>query len=257
MVNRSLILIKHRLKHKQNSSQIAIKMQKTKKIINNIMNDHGFRRQRDVAGYFGVTPQALSIWIAKDQIPPKHLLKLSQDNKMIETQKLKPGKLETPTSSEELKTVVDYLMRENVALKDRAISLESEIKKIRSPDKKDSLFDRIMADSLFISGRVSDGIITDLDGKWKDVMGYTKAQLKGLRYDREDLIHPDELKRVRRNQEKLKHTESISESRYSTIQRWKHGVSGEYIMLSMVWDVNVLEDIALIVCKPIDGFIEV
>ena len=116
---------------------------------------------------------------------------------MIETQKLKPGKLETPTSSEELKTVVDYLMRENVALKDRAISLESEIKKIRSPDKKDSLFDRIMADSLFISGRVSDGVITDLDGKWKDVMGYTKAQLKGFRYDREDLIHPDELKRVR------------------------------------------------------------
>ena len=64
-------------------------MQNTKKIINNMMRDHGFRRQRDVADYFGVTPQALSIWIAKNQIPPRHLLKLSQDKKMIEKHKTK------------------------------------------------------------------------------------------------------------------------------------------------------------------------
>ena len=222
-----------------------------------MMRDHGFRRQRDVADYFGVTPQALSIWIAKDQIPPRHLLKLSQDKKMIEKHKSEHGKSKNLTSSEELKTVVDYLMRENITLKDRVVSLESKITKFRSPVKKDSLFERIMADSLFISGRVSDGIITDLDGKWKEVMGYSKSQLKGLRYDREDFIHPDELKKVRRHQENLKRTESISETRYSIIQRWKHGVTGEYIMLSMVWDVNVLEDIALIVLKPIDGFIEV
>ena len=232
-------------------------MQNTKKIINNMMRDHGFRRQRDVADYFGVTPQALSIWIAKDQIPPRHLLKLSQEKKMIEKHKSEYGKSKNLTSPEELKTVVDYLMRENITLKDRVVSLESKITKFRSPVKKDSLFDRIMADSLFISGRVSDGIITDLDGKWKEVMGYSKSQLKGLRYDREDFIHPDELKKVRRHQENLKRTESISETRYSIIQRWKHGVTGEYIMLSMVWDVNVLEDIALIVLKPIDGFIEV
>ena len=148
-------------------------------------------------------------------------------------------------------------MRENITLKDRVVSLESKITKFRPHVKKDSLFNRIMADSLFISGRVSDGIITDLDGKWKEVMGYTKSQLKGLRYDRADFIHPDELKKVRRHQENLKRTESISETRYSIIQRWKHGVTGEYIMLSMVWDVNVLEDIALIVLKPIDGFVEV
>ena len=51
-------------------------------IINNVMDKHRFRHKRDVAEYFGVTPQALSIWIAKNQIPPKHLLKLSQENKV-------------------------------------------------------------------------------------------------------------------------------------------------------------------------------
>ena len=50
-------------------------------IINDVMDRHRFRHKRDVAEYFGVTPQALSIWIAKNQIPPKHLLKLSLENK--------------------------------------------------------------------------------------------------------------------------------------------------------------------------------
>ena len=56
-------------------------------------------------------------------------------------------------------------------------------------------------------------------------------------------------------QQTLKDSLSISSSRYSAIQRWKHGESGNYIMLSMVWDINVNEDNALIVCKQIDGFI--
>ena len=41
------------------------------------MMENGLRHKYQVAEYFGVTPQALSIWIAKNQIPPKHLLKLS------------------------------------------------------------------------------------------------------------------------------------------------------------------------------------
>ena len=57
-------------------------MKNTSEIINNLMELRGMKRKRDVAHYFGVSPQALSIWIAKDQIPPKHLLKLSRQEKM-------------------------------------------------------------------------------------------------------------------------------------------------------------------------------
>ena len=113
-----------------------------------------------------------------------------------------------------------------------------------------------MADSLLICGRVSDGIITEVDGKWSEILGYDDNQLEGCRYDQEEWIHPDELFRARKVQEKLKKSESITESRYSAIQRWKHGKTGEYIMLSMIWDVNVEEDTAIVVCKPIDGFID-
>ena len=223
-------------------------MENVKEIINNLMINQGLRRKRDVAAFFGVSPQALSFWIAKNQIPPKHLLKLSQQNIMInpsESSSISP----TPGShtTEDSKTVIDYLMRENVSLK--------QIVELKTPSQKDNLLDKIVADSLLICGRVTDGIITEVDGKWKDILGYDDNQLVGHRYDRADLIHPDELKRVWRIQEKLKGTESITESRYCTIQRWKHGQTGEYVMLSMVWDVNVTENTAIVICKPIDRFI--
>ena len=67
-------------------------------IINEVMDKHRFRHKRDVAEYFGVTPQALSIWIAKNQIPPKHLLKLSQENI-----KDVPAAIKTGTVSEKTK----------------------------------------------------------------------------------------------------------------------------------------------------------
>ena len=57
-------------------------MKKAIDIINDIMSKNGFRQKREVAKYFGVTPQALSIWIAKNQIPPKHLLKLTTDTSL-------------------------------------------------------------------------------------------------------------------------------------------------------------------------------
>ena len=109
--------------------------------------------------------------------------------------------------------------------------------------------------SKYISGRMSDGVITDLDGKWEELMGYKHSELKGLKYDGENLIHPDYLEKVKNIEKNLKESTTISLTRYSTIQRWKHGKTGEYIMLSMVWDVNVEEDIGLVVCKTIDGFI--
>ena len=56
----------------------------TSRILKEIMDQKGFKRKREVADYFGVSPQALSLWIAKDTIPPKHLLKISREDKMKE-----------------------------------------------------------------------------------------------------------------------------------------------------------------------------
>ena len=232
-------------------------MENVKEIINNLMINKGLRRKRDVAAFFGVSPQALSFWIAKGEIPPKHLLKLSQQNIMInpsESSSISSTPETQPT--EDSKTVIDYLMRENVSLKRELESLKAKIVALKTPSPKDNLLDKIVADSLLICGRVTDGIITDVDGKWKEILGYDDDQLVGHRYDRADLIHPDELKRVWHIQEKLKDTETITESRYCTIQRWKHGHTGDYVMLSMVWDVNVTENTAVVICKPIDRFID-
>ena len=225
-------------------------------IINKVMDKHRFRHKRDVAEYFGVTPQALSIWIAKNQIPPKHLLKLSQENRKDIPAAIKAGVVtEKPSSPEETKSIIDYLMRENISLKDELVGLKEKIKNKPLKKPQGGVFDRLATDTLYISGRMSDGIITDLDGKWENVMGYKPSELKGTRYDGEDLIHPEDLKGVKKIEQNLKESTIISLTRYCTIQRWKHGKTGKYIMLSMVWDVNVEEDVGLVVCKPIDGFI--
>ena len=230
-------------------------MKNTSEIINNLMELRGMKRKRDVAHYFGVSPQALSIWIAKDQIPPKHLLKLSRQEKMESTSRSTSySKLNKAETKDELETVVNYLMKENLRLKDELRDLKSK-QKTSDTSNNQGVFDKIIADSLYISGKVSDGIITEIDGSWEKIMGYKSINLVGKSYDRDDLIHPDDLKAAKKIQEKLKNSESITFSKYSTIQRWKNGETGKYIMLSMVWDINVNEDLALIVCKPIDGFI--
>ena len=80
-------------------------------IINDVMDKHRFRHKRDVAEYFGVTPQALSIWIAKNQIPPKHLLKLSQENKTeVPISISRSDMLEKASSPEELQSVINCLL---------------------------------------------------------------------------------------------------------------------------------------------------
>ena len=231
-------------------------MENARETINNIMDEHGFRHKHQVAGYFGVSPQALSIWIAKNQIPPKHLLKISEEKSLKNTQ-VGENKIETPVggSKEELKSVINYLMRENAKLKKKLKRLNKTERK--TIETKGGVFDKVFADSLYISGRVSDGVIVELDGKWETVMGYKKEQLAEKPYDNKDLIHPDDLEHVKKLQEELKQTRIISLTRYSTIQRWKHGKTGEYIMLSMVWDVDVDADTVLVVCKPIDDFIKV
>ena len=173
-------------------------MERAIDIINKVMDEHRFRHKRDVAEYFGVTPQALSIWIAKNQIPPKHLLKLSQEKmEAVPININTDSKAAKPSSLEELQSVVNYLMRENISLKDELRGLKEKNNNNRSRETRGGVFDRITADTLYISGRMSDGIITDLDGKWEDVMGYKPSELKGLRYDGEDLIHPEDLKIVK------------------------------------------------------------
>ena len=165
--------------------------------------------------------------------------------------------LEKSSSPEEFQSVINYLMRENISLKDELRGLKEKTKNKSIKKHQGGVFDKLTTDTLYISGRMSDGIITDLDGKWESVMGYKPSELKGTRYDGESLIHPEDLKSVKKIEQNLKESKIISLSRYCTIQRWKHGKSGDYIMLSMVWDVNVEEDIGLVVCKPIDGFITV
>ena len=77
-------------------------------------------------------------------------------------------------------------MRENVALKQDVESLQAETTRLKTPSSKGNLLDKIVADSLLICGRVSDGIITEVDGKWKEILGYDDNQLVGHRYDHED-----------------------------------------------------------------------
>tara|TARA_Y100001980_G_C14551334_1_gene334558 strand:+ start:2544 stop:3239 length:696 start_codon:yes stop_codon:yes gene_type:complete len=231
-------------------------MESARETINNIMNERGFRHKHQVADYFGVSPQALSIWIAKNQIPPKHLLKISQEKNSQQAERSAPDGLSASSGSkEELQSVVNYLMRENNALKEEIRTLKQGQGSALEP--KGGVFDKVFADSLYISGRVSDGVIVDLDGKWESVMGYKKEQLAEKQYDSKDLIHPNDLEHVKKLQTELNQTRIISSTRYSTIQRWKHGKTGEYVMLSMVWDVDVDADTVLVVCKPIDGFINV
>jgi len=48
-------------------------------IILDVMRHHGFRRNYEVAEYFGVTPQTLSGWVKADSIPPKHFMKYEKE----------------------------------------------------------------------------------------------------------------------------------------------------------------------------------
>ena len=93
-------------------------MNKAKDIINGIMLRHGMKRKRDVAHFFGVSPQALSLWISKNQIPPKHLLKLTGQENMDKTTDVFSKKTHKSfEEKKELETVINYLMKENIKIK--------------------------------------------------------------------------------------------------------------------------------------------
>lgn len=230
-------------------------MNKAIDVINNLMLDHGMKRKGDVARYFGVSPQALSLWIAKNHIPPKHLLKIKDQNSMEKTRNhLTKNIYKSSEEKEELDAVVNYLMKENLRLKEELKSLKEN--QLFERNNTETVFDKIIAETLYLSGKVSDGVILETHGDWEKLMGYEQEQLIGMSYDKNDLIHPDDLKAAKKIQQKLKQSESITSSKYSTIQRWKNKKTGQYVLLSMVWDINVQKDHALIVSKPIDSIVQ-
>lgn len=230
-------------------------MQSVQEIISNVMVSQGYRHKYQVAEYFGVTPQAVSTWLTTGIIPSKHILKYQS-----ESTRSQPMPTPDPLSEEQevhrQKEVIDYLIAENVNLKNEIAQLKQNLSNIRSEKGKGDIIEKVNAESLFISGRISDGVITDIQGDWQKFMGYNETDLLGHRYDREDLIHPDEFERTQRHQKTLQSSEGIKETRFSTIQRWKHGKTGQYVMLSMVWYANIEEDRVDIVAKPIDSIMD-
>ena len=91
--------------------------------ISKVMIHYGFRHKYEVAEYFGVTPQALSTWLTKGQIPSKHLLKVKSDIHQPEMP------VPSDPTIEDNKTVIDYLINENVKLKNEISSLKSQMAK--------------------------------------------------------------------------------------------------------------------------------
>ena len=54
-------------------------MNKAQEIISRVMVENGYRHKYQVAEYFGVTPQAISTWLTKGEVPSKHLLKVRSE----------------------------------------------------------------------------------------------------------------------------------------------------------------------------------
>lgn len=214
----------------------------------------GYRHKYEVAEFFGVTPQALSSWLTTGNIPSKHILRYQSE---IQPTPFSSTTAQEPSerSAEDQQTVIDYLINENVILKNTIAQCKQDIANLRTVSGKNDLIEKINSESLFMSGRISDGTILSANGNWKKLMGYSQKELVGHRYDHEDIIHPEEFERTKKHQQILRESTGIKETRYSTIQRWKHGKTGEYVLLSMVCYANIEQDRIDIVAKPIDSFL--
>ncbi len=225
------------------------------KIISDVMANYGFRHKYQVAEYFGVTPQAVSTWLTNGIIPSKHILKYQSE--LASTATLpSPVPVTGEESGRQLKSVIDYLISENVTLKNQITGMKQKLESLRNKKGPGDLIEKVNAESLFISGRISDGVIEEAEGNWQQLMGYDVKDLVGHKYDWGELIHPDEFERTKRHQQILRESQGIKETRFSTIQRWKHGQTEQYIMLSMVWYANIEENRVDIVAKPIDSFMD-
>ena len=223
-------------------------MNKAQEIISRVMVENGYRHKYQVAEYFGVTPQAISTWLTKGEVPSKHLLKVRSE---IQTPDI-PDHQEP--SLEDRKTVIDYLINENVRLKKEVATLKLESNKT-STDSNDDLLSKLNSLSLVLKGRVSDGVITDIGGDWYNILGYHKSDLVGHSYD-EGFIHEEDSLQIKQNQSNILRSTGLKESRFSTIRRWKHNSTDQYIMLCMVWYVDIENYEVELVAKPIDQNIQ-
>ena len=219
-------------------------MNKAQEIISRVMVENGYRHKYQVAEYFGVTPQGISTWLTKGEVPSKHLLKVRSE---IQTPDI-PNHQEP--SLEDRKTVIDYLINENVRLKKEIATLKLESSKINT-DSNDDLLSKLNSRSLVLKGRVSDGVITNIGGDWYNILGYHKSDLVGHSYD-EGFIHKEDSLQIKQNQTNILRSTGLKESRFSTIRRWKHKDTDQYIMLCMVWYVDIENDEVEIIAKPID-----
>ena len=97
------------------------------------MAQNGFRHKYQVAEYFGVTPQAISSWLTKGVIPSKHFLRVQSE--------IEIGNYPEPQepSSESSKTVIDYLINENVKLKRELAQLKFDLSKSKNDSDNDFL----------------------------------------------------------------------------------------------------------------------
>ena len=223
-------------------------MNKAQKLINRIMMDNGLRHKYQVAEFFGVTPQAISTWLTKGEVPSKHQLKVRSD---IEHRGLP---IQQEPTTEDRKTVIDYLINENVRLKNQIASLKADLNQSKS-NKGDDLISKLNSKSLVLKGRVSDGMITDIGGDWYGLLGYHESDLVNHTYN-EGFIHKDDTFKIQQNQANLLRSTGLKESRFSTIRRWRHKKTGHYIMLCMVWYVDIENDEIEIIAKPIDHQIQ-
>ena len=180
--------------------------------------------------------------------PPKHLLKVRSE---IQTPDI-PDHQEP--SLEDRKTVIDYLINENVRLKKEVATLKLESNKTNT-DSDDDLLSKLNSRSLVLKGRVSDGVITDIGGDWYNILNDNKSDLVGHSYD-EGFIHEEDSLQIKQNQSNILRSTGLKESRFSTIRRWKHNSTDQYIMLCMVWYVDIENDEVEIVAKPIDQNIQ-
>ena len=212
------------------------------------MLENGLRHKYQVAEYFGVTPQAISTWLTKGEVPSKHQLKVRGEVEQTEM----PDHHE-PTS-EDRKTVIDYLINENVNLKNQIANLKAELQMSKSKGN-DDLISKINSKSLVLKGRVTDGMITEIGGDWHGLLGYKESDLVNHKYD-EGFIHKEDAFKIQQNQANLLRSTGLKESRFSTIRRWKHKKNNEYIMLCMVWYVDMENDEIEIIAKPIDHQIQ-
>ncbi len=231
---------------------INMKEYDAKQILNDFMTRKGFRRRYQLAKYLGVSPQAVSIWQRKNDIPPRHLINITEE---LGPQIIHNYPEPIKSSKREMKTVIEFLVNENVHLKRTISKLNNQIAELLTKNKSDGLFEKINANTLLMNGRISDGVITNVSGNWKSVLGYKNNDLIGHCYDEEFLIHPDDIERTMLYQKIFRRSTGFKESRHSAVQRWKHNKTGKYIMLSIVFYVNIEKDQVDLVAKPIDTFL--